>query len=80
MTNYVLNASKDKDCFIIYMKGNEITQRKIHVMEITEDYVRAWCYLRNEPRLFRKENILSASLASSLGCLRRERPYGGQYH
>ncbi len=77
MINYVLNASKDKDCFIIYMKGNEITQRKIRVIEITNDYVRAWCYLRNEPRVFRKENILSASLILPLGYLKREKPYGG---
>lgn len=61
MLSYILNTSKDKDCYIIYMKGNEITQRKIRVIEVTEDYVRAWCYLRKGPRLFRKENILSAS-------------------
>lgn len=79
MVNYVLNASKDKDCFIIYMKGNEITQRKIRVMEVTEDYVRAWCYLRNEPRLFRKENILSASLVPPVGYLKREKPFNGLY-
>ncbi len=76
MTNYILNFSKDKDCFIIYQKGNEITQRKIRVMEVTDDYVRAWCYLRNQPRVFRRENILSASLIPPLGYLKRENHAG----
>lgn len=62
MVDYVLNASKDKDCFIIYLKGTEITQRKIHITQIDTDYIRAYCYLRKEPRVFLKKNILSASL------------------
>ncbi|HEY8422596.1 MAG TPA: hypothetical protein VIL05_12805 [Thermoclostridium sp.] len=61
MVDYVLNASKDKDCLIIYMKGTEITQRKIHVIGIDADHVRAYCYLRNGPRVFLKKNILAAS-------------------
>lgn len=60
MVDYVLNASKDKDCFIIYMKGTEITLRKIHITGIDANHVRAYCYLRKGPRVFLKENILSA--------------------
>jgi predicted DNA-binding transcriptional regulator YafY len=46
---------------IIYLKGSEITKRDIKVLKITGDYVKAFCYLRNQTRIFRKDNILSAS-------------------
>jgi len=61
MVDYVLNASKDKDCVIVYMKGEQITQRKIHIFGIDEEHVKAYCYLRKEPRVFLKKNILAAS-------------------
>ena len=59
--DYVLNHSKDKDCEIVYMTGTKITRRKIHVYEVTDTSVKAYCYLRRSIRLFKKEGILSAS-------------------
>jgi len=64
MCDYVLKTSKDKNlsCFIIYMKGSEISKRRIKVTEIKDDYIKAYCYFRKQPRIFKTENILSASL------------------
>lgn len=63
MINHILKASIERNCIvtIIYQKENEITQRNIKVVEITGNRVKAFCYLRNENRTFRLENILSAS-------------------
>lgn len=64
MFDHVLKASLEKQMVItiIYQKGIEITERKIKVLEISEDKIKAFCYLRRETRVFKKENILSASL------------------
>lgn len=62
MLDYILNNSKDKDCVIIYMAGDEITQRKIHVYKVEEEYIKAFCYQKGDIRTFRKDKILSAAL------------------
>lgn len=66
MFDHVLKASLEKQCLItiIYQKGIEITERNIKVFEISKDKVKAFCYLRGEMRVFKKENILSAAFCS----------------
>ncbi|PLR97573.1 WYL domain-containing protein [Bacillus sp. T33-2] len=45
---------------MIYLSGgNEITQRKVIIKELKGSYAKAFCYLRNENRLFKLDNILS---------------------
>ena len=62
MVEYFLKASQDRNIIIniIYSKGNEITQRNIRVFDIQDGNVKAFCYLRNQNRIFKIENILSA--------------------
>lgn len=62
MYDYVLRTSlsEHKIIDIIYLKGNEITQRKIKVTKINNNDIEAYCYLRNNIRHFKKENILAA--------------------
>ncbi|WP_102261912.1 hypothetical protein [Mesobacillus jeotgali] len=45
---------------MIYLAANnQITHRRIIVKEIHDHYFKAFCFLRNADRLFKKENILS---------------------
>ena len=64
MVSYILKMSKElgMPVTIVYQKGSELTQRRIKVLDQDETCVKAFCYLRNGKRTFRKENILSASL------------------
>lgn len=63
MVRYILKTSMNGNrvITIMYQKGNEITIRNIKVLEMTDDTVKAFCYLRNQLRIFKMENILSAS-------------------
>ena len=61
MLDYILNNSKDKDCVIIYMTGNKITKRKIHIYKIDDSYIMAYCHLKHEMRTFKRDGILSAT-------------------
>jgi len=45
---------------IIYMKGMEITQRRIQVLSIAGDHIKALDLDKQEIRTFKTENILSA--------------------
>lgn len=67
MFDHVLRASLEEQrvITIIYQKGIEITERRIKVLEISEDRIKAFCYLRGERRVFKKENILSAALCNN---------------
>lgn len=63
MNDYVLKSSlaDHKIITIMYMKNEkEISQRNIKVIEIKDDMVKAYCYLKHQVRYFKKENILSA--------------------
>ncbi|MCX8129448.1 MAG: hypothetical protein N3I35_05030 [Clostridia bacterium] len=64
MINHILKASLDRNLTIsiVYQKGSELTQRDIKVIGIDEKSIKAFCFLRNQLRVFSKENILSASL------------------
>ncbi|PLS02897.1 hypothetical protein [Neobacillus cucumis] len=45
---------------MIYLAENqELSQRKLIVKEINDDYIRAYCLLRKQMRTFKRENILS---------------------
>jgi hypothetical protein len=67
MVEHVLKASLERGLIItiMYLKNNEITMRNIRVLEIKENRIMAYCYLRKENRVFKKENILSAAFLNS---------------
>lgn len=45
---------------MIYLSQDQrISQRKLIVKEVNEEYIRAYCLLRKQVRTFRRENILS---------------------
>ena len=45
---------------MIYLSNNQqISQRKLVVKEVNDEYIRAYCLLRKQVRTFRRENILS---------------------
>ncbi|QOR67806.1 hypothetical protein IM538_06635 [Cytobacillus suaedae] len=53
---------------IIYIsKGGVVSGRLIKVMEIKENTLIAYCYLRNKRRTFLLENILSADVPRRRG-------------
>ena len=63
MFDYVLKSSmaKHKIVTIMYLKqNNEITQRNIKIIKMSDNDIEAYCYLRNQFRHFKKNNILSA--------------------
>ncbi|MBZ4647374.1 MAG: hypothetical protein JG777_2863, partial [Clostridia bacterium] len=55
MVRYILKTSMNGNrvITIMYQKGNEITIRNIKVLEMTDDTVKAFCYLRNQLRIFK---------------------------
>lgn len=67
MVNYFLKASLERNqpITIIYMKDDEITERNIKVFEINNGNVKAFCFLRNQNRIFKIKNILSASFSQN---------------
>jgi predicted DNA-binding transcriptional regulator YafY len=45
---------------MIYLSDdNQLSQRKLIVKEVNEEYIRAYCLLRKRIRTFRRQNILS---------------------
>ena len=45
---------------MIYLSNdNQLSQRKLIVKEVHEEYIRAYCLLRKQIRTFRRQNILS---------------------
>jgi predicted DNA-binding transcriptional regulator YafY len=45
---------------MIYLsEDQQISQRKLMVKEVNDEYIRAYCLLRKQIRTFRRENILS---------------------
>ncbi|WP_419888684.1 hypothetical protein ACN6MT_26265 [Neobacillus niacini] len=45
---------------MIYLSEDQkISQRRLLVKEVNDDYIRAYCLLRKQMRTFRRENILS---------------------
>ncbi|MCV9886226.1 hypothetical protein [Metabacillus halosaccharovorans] len=47
---------------IMYISGKgDISHRTIIVKEIQDEYIKAFCLLKQQPRVFNKSNILSAA-------------------
>ncbi|WP_423801523.1 hypothetical protein [Neobacillus sp. SAB-20_R2A] len=45
---------------MIYLAENqEITQRRLIIKEVTDEYILAYCLLRKQIRTFKRDNILS---------------------
>lgn len=45
---------------VIYMNSKgQMSQRTIRVLSVTDQYVKAYCYTKNQIRTFKRENILS---------------------
>jgi len=67
MVDHILRASLDRELIvtIMYIKGTEITMRNIKVLNMEEDHIKAYCYLRKQNRVFKKENILSAAFINT---------------
>lgn len=67
VVEHIIKASQERNLIItiMYLKGSEITMRNIRVLAIEEDKVKAYCYLRKENRVFKKESILSAAFINT---------------
>jgi predicted DNA-binding transcriptional regulator YafY len=45
---------------MIYLsEDHQLTQRKLLVKEVNDEFIRAYCLLRKQIRTFRRDNILS---------------------
>lgn len=63
MSMFAKSMEQNRMVEIIYMsESGVITQRKIQVLSIKEDRIRAFCCLRQLKRTFKVSNILSAQL------------------
>lgn len=66
MTMFAKSLEQNRMVEIIYMsESGVITQRKIQVLSIEEDRIRAFCCLRQLKRTFKVSNILSAQLLTN---------------
>lgn len=66
MIDHILKASQERGWIItiVYLGSSGISERNIRVLEINEDRVKAYCYLRKQVRYFKNGNILSAACYS----------------
>ncbi|WP_419883465.1 hypothetical protein ACN6MY_07875 [Peribacillus sp. B-H-3] len=64
MNSTLLRSLKEDSVLeIIYLsEKGQVSQRRIQVLDITEDYVRAYCFLRKTKRTFKISNILSSRI------------------
>lgn len=60
-----LALQNDLPVIIIYNGKKEMTQRRIFVRSINDEYVTAYCIVKKSVRKFKKENILSAMFAET---------------
>ncbi|WML57112.1 hypothetical protein [Neobacillus sp. PS2-9] len=57
---FIRSIEENMPLEMIYLADNqEISQRKLIVKEINDDYIRGYCLLRKQMRTFKRENILS---------------------
>jgi sarcosine oxidase delta subunit len=65
--DHVLKASLERGWIItiIYQKDDLITKRNIKVLSIKNNTIKAYCYLRQNVRVFQRENILAASFCNT---------------
>ncbi len=57
MKNYVLDHAKDKDILLVYEGRNGITERRVHVVTVNEQWIRT--YQNGQWLTFLRKNILS---------------------
>lgn len=62
MFDHILKTSQEqhKIITIMYQSGERITQRNIRVIDMDDNKIKAICYLRNQPRVFKRDCILAA--------------------
>ena len=62
MLDNILKASQEQNRIItiMYQSGEKITKRNIRVIDMDDTKIKAMCYLRHQPRIFRKDCILAA--------------------
>ncbi|MCQ1531431.1 hypothetical protein [Lutispora saccharofermentans] len=67
MIEHVLKASLERGNIItiIYSGKSGMSERNIKVLEIQEDKIKAYCYLRKQVRYFKLGSILSAAYFNS---------------
>lgn len=58
----LMALEQERRICMIYESGGKYTERTVRVIELREDAVYAYCYLRRKRRLFKLANILSAQL------------------
>lgn len=57
---FIRSIEENMPLEMIYLaKNHELSQRKLIVLEVNEEYIRAYCLLRKQVRTFKRENILS---------------------
>lgn len=57
---FIRSIEENMPLEMIYLADNQkISQRKLIVKEITDEYIRGYCLLRKQMRTFKRENILS---------------------
>ncbi|ETI69461.1 hypothetical protein [Neobacillus vireti] len=57
---FIRSIEENMPLEIIYLADNhELSQRKLIVLEVNEEFIRAYCLLRKQVRTFKRENILS---------------------
>jgi len=60
---HILRTSLERGWIItiIYSGSNGISERNIKVLELQDDSLKAYCYLRKQVRFFKMDSILSAA-------------------
>jgi predicted DNA-binding transcriptional regulator YafY len=64
IVNGLFETSKEEQMpiEIIYISGKgKITHRTIVVKEVQSEYIKAFCLIKQQPRIFKRSNILSAA-------------------
>lgn len=58
--NLIKAMETNDEVDIIYLaKNGQVSQRRIKVLQINEDLIKAYCYLRRSNRTFKITNILA---------------------
>ena len=67
MVEHMLKASLERGSIItiIYNGKSGMSERNIQVLEMQEDKIKAYCYLRKQVRYFKLGSILSAAYYNS---------------
>ena len=57
---FIRSIEENRPLEMIYLAGNqELSQRRLLVKEVNDEYIRAYCLLRKQMRTFKRKNILS---------------------